>query len=184
MKRCGWVKLTNPLYVDYHDKEWGKSLHDDTALFECLCLESYQSGLSWETVLNKRQAFRQVFHDYDIVKVSEMSDKDLNVILENPAVIRHRQKIYATRTNAKAVLSIQKSYGSFDRYIWSFVEGKTKVHQVQSYQELPRRTSLSETISKDLKKRGFSFVGPVTVYSFLQAAGLMNVHEETCDFRN
>lgn len=183
-KRCGWVKMNNPLYVAYHDEEWGKPLRgDERALFELLCLETYQAGLSWETILNKRAAFKDVFHNYEIEKVAQMTDEELDVILENPAVVRNRLKIYATRTNAQAFLSIQESYGSFEAYIWSFVDGQPLVNQVQDYKDAPAKTPLSETISKDLKKQGFKFVGPVAVYSFLQAAGLINDHEVDCEFR-
>lgn len=182
-KRCGWVKLANPIYVDYHDQEWGRPLHGDQALFELLSLESYQSGLSWETVLNKRPAFNQVFYDYDIDKVASMSDQELEDILQNPAVIRHRQKIYATRTNARAIKNIQVSHGSFDNFIWAFVNGQPLVNQVDNYQDLPSQTDLSKQVSKALKQAGFSFVGPVTVYSFMQAAGLINDHEDTCDWK-
>ncbi|HFI0247908.1 TPA: DNA-3-methyladenine glycosylase I [Streptococcus suis] len=155
MSRCAWVNPNNPLYIAYHDKEWGKPLHDEQALFELLCLESYQAGLSWEIVLNKRQAFRSAFFDYDVQKVATMTDSQLDNLLANPDIIRHKAKLYATRTNAQAFL-----------------------------RELPTKSELSERLSKDLKKRGFKFVGPVCVYSYLQAAGLLNEHEESCDFRN
>ncbi len=182
MNRCGWVKMTNPLYVAYHDEEWGIPLHKERELFELLCLETYQAGLSWEMILNKRKAFKEVFHNYDIVKVAAMSDDELEEILQNPAVVRNRLKIYATRNNAQAFISIQENEGSFDRYIWSFVEDVPITNQVLNYNEVPSKTPLSEKISKDLKKKGFKFVGPVAVYSFLQAAGLVNDHECDCDF--
>ena len=124
-KRCGWVKMNNPLYVAYHDEEWGQALHDDRALFELLCMETYQAGLSWETVLNKRQAFRQVFHGYQIQAVADMTDKELEALMDNPAIIRNRAKIFATRANAQAFLQVQAEFGSFDAYLWSFVDGKT-----------------------------------------------------------
>ena len=182
MNRCGWVKMTNPLYVAYHDEEWGIPLHKERELFELLCLETYQAGLSWEMILNKRKAFKEVFHNYDIVKVAAMSDDELEEILQNPAVVRNRLKIYATRNNAQAFISIQEYEGSFDRYIWSFVEDVPITNQVLNYNEVPSKTPLSEKISKDLKKKGFKFVGPVAVYSFLQAGGLVNDHECDCDF--
>ncbi len=138
-KRCGWVKMNNPLYVAYHDEEWGRPLHDDQALFELLCMETYQAGLSWETVLNKRQAFRKAFHGYQIQAVAEMSDEELEALMDNPAIIRNRAKIFATRANAQAFL--------------------------------------------DLKKRGFKFTGPVAVLSFLQAAGLVDDHENDCEWK-
>lgn len=155
MSRCAWVNLNNPLYIAYHDEEWGNPLHDEQALFELLCLESYQAGLSWEIVLNKRQAFRSAFFNYDIQKVAAMTDSELDSLMTNPDIIRHKAKLYATRANAQAFL-----------------------------RELPTKSELSERLSKDLKKRGFKFVGPVCIYSYLQAAGLLNEHEESCDFRN
>ncbi|MGT2833498.1 DNA-3-methyladenine glycosylase I [Streptococcus halotolerans] len=183
MKRCSWVKESNPLYVAYHDEEWGKPLHKEQALFELLCMETYQAGLSWEIVLNKRQAFREAFYHYDVGKVAMMTDKELDELLTNPEIIRHRLKLYATRANAQAFLGIQKEYGSFDSYIWSFVNGETKRHDVADYRQVPAKTDLSETVSKALKKAGFKFVGPVAVQSFLQAAGLVNDHENDCEFK-
>ena len=134
-KRCGWVKMNNPLYVAYHDEEWGQPLHDDQALFELLCLETYQAGLSWETVLNKRQAFREAFHGYHLQGVAEMSDEKLEALLDNPAIIRNRAKIFATRANAQAFLQVQAEFGSFDAYLWSFVAGKTIVNDVPDYSQ-------------------------------------------------
>ena len=183
MKRCSWVNLDNPLYVAYHDKEWGRAVHDDHVLFELLCLETYQSGLSWETVLNKRQEFRQVFHHYNIEKVAAMSDADLEIILQNPRVISHRLKLFSTRQNARSIILIQKEFGSFDRSIWSFVDNKVQVNSVNNYNDVPASTTLSERLSKDLKKRGFKFVGPTCLYSFIQAAGMVNDHENICDFK-
>lgn len=183
MKRCSWVKAENPLYLAYHDEEWGKPLHDDQALFELLCMETYQAGLSWETVLMKRQAFRDAFYDYEIETVAQMTDAELDNLLDNPAIIRHRLKLYATRANARAFRQLQIQHGSFDQYLWSFVDGETKVHDVPDYRQLAAKTPLSEELSKALKKAGFKFVGPVTVQSFLQAAGLVNDHENACDFK-
>lgn len=182
-KRCGWVKMNNPLYVVYHDEEWGQPLHDDRALFELLCMETYQAGLSWETVLNKRQAFREVFYNYQAQCISEMTDEELEALLENPAIIRNRAKLFATRANALAFLQVQKNYGSFDAYLWSFVEGKTIVNDVPDYHQAPAKTALSEKLAKDLKKRGFKFTGPVAVLAFLQAAGLIDDHENDCEWK-
>ena len=182
-KRCGWVKMNNPLYVTYHDEEWGQPLHDDRALFELLCLETYQSGLSWETVLNKRQGFREAFHGYQIQAVAEMTDGELEALLENPAIIRNRAKLFATRANAQAFLQVQKTYGSFDAYLWSFVDGQTIINDVPDYHLAPAKTALSEKLSQDLKKRGFKFTGPVAVLSFLQAAGLIDDHENDCEWK-
>ena len=184
MKRCSWAKENNSLYVAYHDQEWGIPLHDERALFELLCLETYQAGLSWETILNKRAAFRQAFHGYDVHQVAVMTDAELEGILQNPAVVRNRRKIYATRANAQAFLKIQAEFGSFDHYLWSFVDFTPIDNPVKDYRLAPSKTSLSEEVAKDMKRRGFEFVGPVCVYSFLQAAGLVNDHEETCDFNS
>ena len=183
-KRCGWVKMNNPLYVAYHDEEWGQPLHDDRALFELLCLETYQSGLSWETVLNKRQGFREAFHGYQIQAVAEMTDGELEALLENPAIIRNRAKLFATRANAQAFLQVQKTYGSFDAYLWSFVDGQTIINDVPDYHLAPAKTALSEKLSQDLKKQGFKFTGPVAVLAFLQAAGLVDDHENDCEWKN
>ena len=183
-KRCGWVKMNNPLYVAYHDEEWGQPLHDDRALFELLCLETYQSGLSWETVLNKRQGFREAFHGYQIQAVAEITDGELEALLENPAIIRNRAKLFATRANAQAFLQVQKTYGSFDAYLWSFVDGQTIINDVPDYHLAPAKTALSEKLSQDLKKHGFKFTGPVAVLSFLQAAGLIDDHENDCEWKN
>lgn len=184
MKRCSWAKENNPLYVAYHDQEWGIPLHDERALFELLCLETYQAGLSWETILNKRAAFRQAFHVYDVHQVAVMTDAELEGILQNPAVVRNRRKIYATRANAQAFLKIQAEFGSFDHYLWSFVDFTPIDNPVKDYKQMPSKTPLSEKLAKDMKRRGFEFVGPVCVYSFLQAAGLVNDHEEICDFNS
>lgn len=183
MERCSWVKLDNPLYVSYHDEEWGRPLHDEQALFELLCLETYQAGLSWETIINKRAAFKVAFHNYEIDKVAAMTDEELEAILQNQAVVRNRRKIYATRNNAQAFLQIQKDFGSFDQYIWSWVNFTVIVNPVKDYRKSPAKTDLSEHLSKDLKKRGFKFVGPVCIYSFLQSAGLVDDHELTCDWK-
>ena len=180
-KRCGWVKMNNPLCVAYHDEEWGQPLHDDRALFELLCLETYQSGLSWETVLNKRQAFRESFYNYQVQGVAEMMDAELEDLLDNPTIIRNRAKIFATRANAQAFLQVQKTYGPFDAYLWSFVDEKTIINDVPDHSQAPAKTPLSEKLSQDLKKRGFKFTGPVAVLAFLQAAGLVDDHENDCE---
>lgn len=161
----------------------GRPLHEDQALFELLCLESYQAGLSWETVLNKRQAFREAFHHYDIAKVASMADQELEALLDNPAIIRHRGKLFATRNNAQAFQKVQEEHGSFDRYLWSFVDGKPRVQDVVDYRQAPTKTALSEKLAKDLKKRGFKFTGPVAMLSYLQAAGLVNDHENDCEWK-
>ena len=177
-KRCGWVKMNNPLYVAYHDEEWGQPLHEDQALFELLCMETYQAGLSWETVLNKRQAFRQAFHGYHLQHVADMTDEELEALMNNPAIIRNRAKIFATR-----FLQVQAEFGAFDVYLWSFVDGKTMVNDVLDYSQAPAKMPLSEKISKNLKKRGFKFTGPVAVLSFMQVAGLVDDHENDCEWK-
>lgn len=182
MPRCSWVNVNNPLYIAYHDEEWGRPLHDEQVLFELLCLESYQAGLSWEIVLNKRQAFRSAFFDFDIQKVAKMTDMELDSLLDNPAIIRNKAKLYATRANAQAFLKVQEEFGTFDHYLWSWVEFTPLDNPVKPFYDLPTKSDLSDCLSKDLKKRGFKFVGPVCVYSYLQAAGLLNEHEKTCDF--
>lgn len=183
-KRCSWVKMNNPLYVAYHDEEWGRPHHDDQALFELLCMETYQAGLSWETVLNKRQAFRRAFHGYHLQGVAGMTDEELEALLDNPAIIRNRAKIFATRANAQAFLQVQAEFGSFDAYLWSFVGGKAINNDVPDYRQAPAKTALSEQLAKDLKKRGFKFTGPVAVLSYLQAAGLVNDHENDCEWKS
>ncbi|MGT2951106.1 3-methyladenine DNA glycosylase [Streptococcus cuniculi] len=182
MKRCGWVKENNPLYVAYHDEEWGRPVKEDQVLFELLCLESYQAGLSWETILNKRTGFRQAFHDYDVLAVAQMSDSELESLLENPAIVRHRAKIFATRQNAQAFLKVREEYGTFADYLWSWVNFTPVDNHVKNYREAPSKTNLSEQLSKDLKKRGFTFVGPVCAYSYMQATGLVNDHEVDCEY--
>ena len=147
-------------------------------------METYQAGLSWETVRNKRQAFRQVFHGYQIQAVADLTDEELESLLETPAIIRHRAKIFATRANAQAFLQVQKEYGSFDAYLWSVVDGKIIVNDIPDYSQAPAKTALSETLSKDLKKRGFKFTGPIAVLSFLQAAGLVDDHENDCEWKS
>ncbi|WNZ89925.1 DNA-3-methyladenine glycosylase I [Streptococcus iniae] len=183
MKRRSWVPQSNKLYCDYHDLEWGKPIFDDRELFELLCLESYQSGLSWLTVLKKRQAFRQVFSNYDIDKVAQFSEVQIAEALQNSAIIRHRLKLTATVKNAKAVKVIQEEFGSFSAYLWGFCDGKPLVNIVNSSHPVATQTDLSKALAKDLKKRGFAFLGPTTVYSFMQASGMVNDHEDTCDFK-
>ncbi|TCD45425.1 DNA-3-methyladenine glycosylase I [Streptococcus sp. X16XC17] len=185
MKRCAWTDnyKPNPLMTAYHDKEWGKPLHDDQSLFELLSLEMFQAGLSWETVLNKRAAFQLAFHDFDIITVAQMTDEQLEALLQNPAIIRNRMKVYACRTNAQEILKIQAAFGSFDTYIWSFADGKTIDHQIIDPSQIPAQNQLSQHISKVMKKRGFKFIGPTIIYSYLQAAGLINDHEVACEFR-
>ena len=181
--RCCWANPKNERYIRYHDEEWGVPVHDDRKLFEMLILECFQAGLSWETILNKRAAFRQAFHGYDVHQVAVMTDAELEGILQNPAVVRNRRKIYATRANAQAFLKIQAEFGSFDHYMWSFVDFKVIDHRYVDEKEIPASDALSTKISQDMKKRGFKFVGPVIIYSYLQAIGIYNDHLLNCEWR-
>lgn len=170
----------NALYTAYHDTEWGVPSHDDQHLFEMLILEGAQAGLSWETVLKKRQGYRQAFHNFDPVKVAGMTDAALEALRENPAIIRNRLKIYATRQNARVFLKIQEEFGSFDRYVWHFVNGNPLVNQWTYFKEVPTKTAESDALSKDLKKRGMTFVGSTIIYAYMQAVGLVNDHITSC----
>jgi DNA-3-methyladenine glycosylase I len=178
--RCRWANEANPLYIKYHDEEWGVPVHDDQKHFEMLVLEGAQAGLSWETVLNKREGYRKLFHQFDPIKVAKMTDKALEKILLNPAIIRNRLKVFSVRKNAKAFLAIRQEFSSFDRYVWEFVGGQQKKNTWKSLSKIPAQTKESEALSKDLKKRGFSFVGPTIMYAYMQAAGLVNDHAVDC----
>ena len=174
--RCRWCNISNPLYVDYHDKEWGVPVHDDGKLFEMLLLESFQAGLSWECILNKREAFRMAFDEFDYKKIAEYDDAKREALRQDEGIVRNRLKISAAIGNARVFMEIQKNFGSFDRYIWSFTEDKT------IYECDKTSSPLSDTISKDLKKRGMKFVGTTIIYSYLQAIGIINSHEPECRF--
>lgn len=180
MNRCTWVKLDNPLYVAYHDNEWGVPVHDDIKLFEFLILEGAQAGLSWETILNKREGYRKAFKNFDPKKIVKMSDKEINALYSNPDIVRNKLKIKSVVTNAQAFLSVQNEFGSFSKYIWNFVGHKQINGNRKSSGEILAQTDLSVTISKDLKKRGFNFVGPTIVYAFMQAVGMVNDHIKDC----
>jgi DNA-3-methyladenine glycosylase I len=183
-KRCAWVNLKNPLYVKYHDCEWGKPVHDDHVHFEFITLEGAQAGLSWETILNKRENYRKLFAGFDPQKVARFSSKKIADLLINPGIVRNKLKIESTISNAKAFLQIQKEFGTFDKYIWSFVAGKPIKNKVKTLKDYPTRTELSDHISKDLKKRGFRFVGTTIIYAYLQAVGLVDDHVFSCIARN
>lgn len=184
MKRCSWAPLDKPDYVHYHDKEWGIPVHDDRLLFEMLILEGAQAGLSWYTVLKRREAYRQAFENFDPVKVALMSDEALETILKESGVIRNRLKVYSARKNAIAFCSIQKEFGSFDAYLWGFVGGKPVINHPTSLKDIPASTPVSDALSKDLKKRGMSFVGSTIIYAFMQAIGMVEDHMVDCDFKN
>ncbi|AJI75402.1 methyladenine glycosylase family protein [Francisella philomiragia subsp. philomiragia ATCC 25015] len=168
------------IYANYHDNEWGIPKYDDRELFELLILEGAQAGLNWETILKKRQAYRDAFYNFDPIKAASMSDSELESLRDNPNIIRNKLKIYSARKNAKAFLQIQKEFDSFSDYIWAFVDNKPIKNHWKSHQEVPISTSISEKISKDLKKRGMSFVGPTIIYAYMQAAGLVNDHLVDC----
>lgn len=176
LSRCFWANPKNPLYLAYHDEEWGEPCHDERMLFEMLILEGFQAGLSWECVLNKREAFREAFDNFDVQKVAKYNESKLALLAENQGIIRNKLKIAASVVNAKVFIQIQKEHGSFDGYIWAYTQGKT------IYEPCDLRTTspLSDSISKDLKKRGMKFVGSTVIYSFLQAIGIINGHLEGC----
>lgn len=178
--RCGWVGQGKPHYEAYHDAEWGVPVRDDRKHFEFLILEGAQAGLNWETILKKREGYREAFYDFDPVKVAAMSDQDIEERLQNPAIIRNRLKVNAARKNAIAFLEIQKEFGSFDAYVWLFVGGKPIVNQWKNLKDVPVTTAESDALSKDLKKRGMSFVGSTIIYAHMQATGLVNDHLIDC----
>jgi DNA-3-methyladenine glycosylase I len=178
LKRC-W-NTDDPLYVKYHDEEWGVPVHEDNRLFEFLVLDAFQAGLSWLIILKKREGFRKAFDDFDPEKIAQFTSKDVERLVENSNIVRNRSKILATINNALCFLEIQKEFGSFDTYVWQFVKGKTIQNSFRHLSELPAESDESKTMSKDLKKRGFRFVGPTICYAFMQAAGLVNDHLVTC----
>jgi len=177
--RCGWMG-DDELMLHYHDKEWGVPVHDDRKWFEYLILDAFQAGLSWKTVLNKREGFREVFHGFDPQKVSKMTDKEMEAARNNPAIIRNRLKIKSAVGNAKVFLKLQDIHGSFDSYIWSFTDGQVINNSWKDLHKIPASTPLSDEISKSLKQEGFSFVGSTICYAFLQAAGVVNDHLISC----
>lgn len=179
-KRCFGGAPGKEFYAKYHDEEWGIPVHDDRHLLEMLILEGAQAGLSWETVLKRREGYRKAFHNFDPVKVAAMSDDLLEALLENPAIIRNRLKVYGTRQNAQVFLKIQKEFGSFDRYLWKFIDGKPIIQRKQHLKQLPCKTPVSDAISKDLKKRGMTFVGSTIIYAYMQAIGMVDDHLEDC----
>ncbi|WP_261810585.1 DNA-3-methyladenine glycosylase I [Levilactobacillus humaensis] len=180
VKRCTWVS-DSPSMQDYHDEEWGRPEHNPQKLFELLSLETYQAGLSWQTVLNKRAAFKTAFYDYDLAKVAAMTPADIERLLTNAAIIRNRRKLEATVANAQAILTWDDP-ADFASWLWAFVDGQPIRHTIHSMADLPATTDLSKQVARELKKKGFKFVGPATVYSFLEAAGLINDHELSCDW--
>ena len=179
MKRCKWVNENNHLYVEYHDSEWGIPSYDDKYLFEMLILEGFQAGLSWECILNKREAFGKAFNDFDYELIANYDSKKVSELINNPDIVRNKLKINAAINNAKVFIKIREEYGSFSEYIWSFTKGKTIVNKDDNFKTT---SSLSDNISNDLKRRGMKFVGSTIIYSYLQAIGIINDHELSCSF--
>ncbi len=178
-ERCEWVSNEN-ICIDYHDNQWGKPVFDDNLLFEFLVLESFQAGLSWQTILMKRENFRRAFDDFNLIKISNYNNDKITELLDNKGIIRNKLKIDATINNAKKFIEIQKECDSFSNYIWHFVNHKPIINNWKSNDEIPSKTVLSEKISKDLKQKGFKFVGPTIVYAFMQAIGMVNDHITKC----
>ena len=177
--RCGWC-VGDPLYEAYHDQEWGVPVYDDQTIFEFLILETFQAGLSWITILRKRENFREALDDFDYKKIARYSEAKLEALLQNPGIIRNKLKVKATVSNAQAFIKIQEEFGSFSKYIWSFVNHKPIQNSVKIYKEAPATTAISDALSKDLKKRGFKFTGSTVVYAHMQATGMVNDHEVDC----
>ncbi len=177
--RCEWCG-SDPVYVAYHDDEWGVPVHDDRLLFEFLILEGAQAGLSWITILKKREGYRKVFAGFDVEKVARFTEAKLEKLLLNPAIVRNRLKVKSSVTNAQAFLKVQEEFGSFDNYIWRFVEGKPVLNRFKSMKDIPAKTDISDAMSKDLKQRGFKFVGSTICYAHMQATGMVNDHTMDC----
>lgn len=181
--RCAWCEKDD-LYRKYHDEEWGNAVYDDPTLFEFLILETFQAGLSWYTVLAKRDSFRKAFDQFDYQKIAAYSEEKIQELMANPGIIRNQLKIRAAVSNALAFMKVQEEFGSFSKYIWGYTDGKPIDNNPKTLKEIPATTPLSDTISKDLKKRGFKFVGSTVVYAHMQATGMVNDHIEECFTRN
>jgi len=179
MERCNWC-TNDPIYIRYHDEEWGVPVHDDRKLFEFLILEGAQAGLSWLTILKRREGYRQAFADFDPEKVARFSPKKIEKLLLDPRIIRNKLKVNAAVTNAQAFLKVQEEFGSFDRYSWQFVDGKQKVNRFKTMKQIPATSKESDHFSKDLKQRGFKFVGSTIMYAHMQAVGMVNDHVTSC----
>lgn len=178
--RCGWVNLNNPLYVRYHDEEWGVPCHDETTLFEMLNLEGAQAGLSWETVLNKRENYRAAFDNWDAEKIANYDERKVAQLLADPGIVRNRLKVAATITNARSYLKLREDMGGLDQYMWGSVEGEPVRNKWKSLIECPAKTPLSDLVSKDLARRGFKFVGSTIIYAYMQGIGIVDDHMEDC----
>jgi DNA-3-methyladenine glycosylase I len=179
MKRCSWCK-NNKLYIKYHDEEWGVPVHEDKKHFEFLILEGVQAGLSWLTILKKRDNYRKIYDNFDPVRISEYTERKIDQLMNTPGIIRNRRKIEASINNAQKFLEVKNEFGSFDRYIWNFVDNKPLINSWKNDSEIPSKTDLSDNISNDLKKRGFKFVGSTIIYAHMQAIGLVNDHIVSC----
>lgn len=177
--RCGWCEKDD-LYRKYHDEEWGKPIYDDETIFEFLILESFQAGLSWYTILSKRENFRKAFDKFDYKKIALYNDEKVEQLMQNPGIVRNRLKVLATITNAQKFMEIQKEFGSFSKYIWGFVGGKPIDNNPENLKNVPATTEISDALSKDLKKRGFKFMGSTVVYAHMQATGMVNDHIKEC----
>jgi len=180
MKRCAWVRPGNLHYENYHDLEWGVPVHDDEKHFEMIILEGAQAGLSWETILKRRQNYAQAFHDFNPKKVAAMSEPELLSLMDDSGIIRNRLKIFSARKNALAFLAIQREFVTFDAYVWNFVGGSPIINRPKTSKDVPTRTHQSDALSKDLKKRGMSFVGSTIIYAYMQAIGMVNDHTADC----
>ena len=180
VRRCFGTRPGQDILARYHDEEWGVPVHDDRHLFEMLTLEGAQAGLSWDVVLRKRARYRAAFHDFDIARVATMDNDALEALRQNEGIVRNRLKIYSTRSNAAAVLAVQKSHGSFAAYLWAFVDGQPVINQTASLSQVPASTSLSDDLSKDMKRRGFKFVGSTIIYAFMQGIGMVDDHVAGC----
>ena len=179
-KRCEWVPVDQPLYLAYHDEEWGVPVHDDRRLFEMLTLEGAQAGLSWSTILNKREGYRRAFAGFEPAKVARFTPAKVERLLQDPGIVRNRMKVESTVNNAARVVEAQRDLGSLSGYLWSFVDGEPRVGRFRKIGDIPAETAESKAMSKDLKKRGFRFVGPTVCYAFMQACGLVNDHVTSC----
>jgi DNA-3-methyladenine glycosylase I len=177
--RCAWC-IGKPLYEQYHDTEWGVPIHDDATLFEFLVLESAQAGLSWWTILQRREHYRKAFLQFDYKKIAKFDETNINRLMQNPGIIRNRAKIVSVINNAKKFIKVQKEFGSFNNYLWGFVGGKPRDNKRKALSEVPATTAISDTLTKDLKKRGFTFFGSTTVYAYMQAVGMVNDHATNC----
>jgi DNA-3-methyladenine glycosylase I len=178
--RCGWAPLTDPDYLAYHDEEWGVPVHDDVRLFEMLTLEGAQAGLSWSTILHKREGYRRAFAGFDVAKVARFTPARVERLLQDPGIVRNRLKVESTVANARATLTVQAEVGSLDAYLWGFVDGAPIVGRWDELSEIPAETAESRAMSKDMKRRGFRFVGPTVCYAFMQACGLVDDHVTSC----